>query len=225
MDTRASRRPLEPLRVIGLTGGIAAGKSLVAAELAALGAFVLDADRAGHEVLDEPETRQAVYNHWGSGVISKSGAVDRRALAAIVFAPDEAGRRELAYLESLTHPQIRQKLIQQARDAAARGSRVAVLDAPVMGKAGWNEFCDILAFVDAPRASRLARALARGWSEADFNAREAAQDSVDAKRQQADVIIDNSNSVLSTHDQIVRLWPTLIGQAPPPAASRPGEPS
>jgi dephospho-CoA kinase len=197
--------------IIGLLGGIASGKSLVADCLEQLGAAVLDADRMGHEVLRVPEVREAIRQRWGEQVFA-DGEVNRQALAKIVFDPSPKGRDSLQYLEQLTHPKIGQLLEQEAEALAATGRHQAlVLDAPVMLEAGWHTLCDHLLFVDAPREARLARALARGWTEADFSAREAAQESLDVKRRHADAIIDNSGSTESTRVQVTRLWHSLIG--------------
>ncbi len=85
-----------------------------------------------------------------------------------------------------------------------------MLDAPLLLEAGWDKFCDTLVFVDAPRELRLARALARGWSEEDFAAREGVQESLDWKRRRADVVVDNSGSPEQTRSQVERLWHSLI---------------
>lgn len=198
--------------VIGLLGGIASGKSLVAKCLRELGAGILDADRMGHEVLLQDEVKQAARGRWGEAIFSADGQIKRKALAKIVFDPSPKGREELQYLEELTHPRIGQLLSQEAQLLAASGGYPAlVLDAPVMLEAGWHTLCDHILFVDAPREARLARAKARGWTEADFTSREAAQESLDVKRTHADAIIDNSGSAESTQAQVRRLWHSLIG--------------
>ena len=88
---------------------------------------------------------------------------------------------------------------------------MAVLDAALILEAGWDKLCDYFAFIDVPREVRLARALQRGWTEGDFTAREAAQESLDSKRARADVIIDNSGSPDHTQGQVQRLWQFLVG--------------
>lgn len=198
--------------VIGLLGGIASGKSLVAGQLQALGAVVLDGDRAGHEVLRLPEVEAAARDRWGDAIFGDDGRINRPALGRIVFAPGPAGERELAYLESLTHPRIGEMLIRQATEAAANPQvRALVLDAPVMLKANWSELCDIILFVDAPRQQRLVRAVARGWREEDFESREAAQESLGEKRKRADVVIDNSASPEATQAQVEQFWRSHVG--------------
>ena len=160
------------MRIVGVVGGIASGKTMVATELERLGAVVLNADRAGHAVLDEQAVRQALIERWGRGVLTPDGTVDRQAVARIVFAASPAGPKELEFLEALTHPRIRILLERQISQLAKRGTPVAVLDAPVMLKAKWDQLCDQIVFVDAPREVRVARGLARGWSEAEFDRRE-----------------------------------------------------
>ena len=197
--------------VIGLLGGVASGKSLVARQLAELGAGVLDADQAGHEVLTEPEVESAAGDRWGPGIFGPDGRIDRARLARIVFADGPQARQEREYLEQLTHPRIGRSLAQQADRLRASGAAAAVLDAPLLLEAGWDRLCEKLIFVDAPRDIRLDRARKRGWSEEDFDAREAAQESLEVKRRRADVVVDNSRSPTSTRAQVERFWRSLLG--------------
>jgi dephospho-CoA kinase len=199
------------LRIVGLLGGVASGKSLVARQLAELGAGVLDADRAGHEVLRLAEVREAALARWGAGILGADGQLDRGKLAEIVFASPPEGSREREYLERITHPEIGRLLEHEARRMAAEGCRVAVLDAPLLLEAGWDKLCSRLVFVDAPRQLRLARARARGWSEREFADREGVQESLDRKRSRADVVVDNSGSPEQTRAQVESLWRSLLG--------------
>ena len=201
-----------PVKIIGLIGGVASGKSWVAREFQRLGAKVLDADRAGHEVLKEPSVMQALRNRWGNAVFNPLGAVNRAAVARIVFAPPPAGPPELTFLEQITHPLIGERLRTEAATYALEpGSQVAILDAPVLLKAGWDKLCDRILFVDAPFEVRLARALQRGWTRAEFAAREAAQEPLAEKRGQADLILDNSGSPEESRSKIAALWPSMTG--------------
>jgi dephospho-CoA kinase len=229
------------LKVIGLLGGIASGKSFVAELFRQRGAVVLDGDRAGHEVLQDKEVKRAVRQRWGAGVFGPDGEIDRRALASKVFAPRLDMREsqpapdgaptgdsrldtatedssaslsvpgELEYLEQLTHPRIAARLAQQVQSAVERGAPAVVVDAAVMIKAGWDALCDTLVFVDAPREVRLMRARQRGWTEEEFTRREAAQESLDEKRARADVIIDNAGLPEETSAQVERFWQALHG--------------
>ena len=197
-------------QIIGLLGGIASGKSLVAGLLARRGAAVLDADRAGHEALRLPAVEAAVRNRWGDAVFGPDGRVDRARLARIVFDPTPKGARDRRFLEQWTHPEI-QRLVRQRLEALPADTPLTVLDAALILEAGWGKLCEKLVFVDASRGVRLARARARGWTDEEFAARESAQESLEFKRTRADVIIDNSGPPEDTELQVERLWRSLVG--------------
>ena len=207
-EFRFSRRGT--MKLIGLLGGVASGKTLVAEMFRRLGAEVLDADRVGHEVLRMPAVRAAVGGRWGKGIIGPDGEVNRSALAKIVFAPSPDGPRELTELERITHPEIRRRLKAEVEALARRGVKLAILDAPVMLKAGWNELCDALVFVDSPADQRLDRALARGWTAAEFAQREVSQEPVAEKQRLADFVLDNSRDVSYIQAQVERCWQRLL---------------
>ncbi len=199
------------MRIIGLLGGVASGKSLVARQFTELGAAVLDADRAAHAVLRLPHVESAARQRWGAEVFGADGRIERARLARIVFATPPHGPQEREYLEKLTHPEIGRMLRREAEVLAASGRVAAMLDAPLLLEAGWDRFCDALVFVEVPRGLRLERALARGWSEEEFDAREGVQETLDLKRSRADVIIDNSGSPEETRRQVEQFWRCLIG--------------
>lgn len=197
------------MKTIGLLGGIASGKSLVARLLAEMGAGLLDADQAGHQALQLPRIMAAARQRWGEKIFGPDGAIDRRKLAQIVFAPGEQGEQERKFLEELTHPVIGRLLAEQAQRFAAEGKKAAVLDAALLLEAGWDKLCKMLVFVDAPLELRHSRALERGWTSQEFLAREAAQLPIEQKRARADLIIDNSATVEYTRAQVERLWQSL----------------
>ncbi|MCC7086089.1 MAG: dephospho-CoA kinase [Pirellulales bacterium] len=197
------------MKIIGLLGGIGSGKSTIAEMFRRLGAGVLDADKAGHEVLRLPAVRAAVGGHWGREVIGSDGEIDRKALASIVFAPPPDGPAALSQLEQMTHSEIRTRLRKEIDELASRGTQIVVLDAPVLLKAGWNAFCDALVFVDAPLAQRQARAAARGWTAEEFARREASQEPIEEKRRHADFVVDNSRDFRYISSQVERLWQEL----------------
>jgi len=198
------------MRIIGILGGVAGGKSTVAEMFARLGAGILDADRVGHEVLRLPQVEEAARQRWGERIFGEDGHIDRCRLAQLVFAPGPLARQEREYLERLTHPEILNLLRREADEMAAAGVKVAVLDAPLLREAGWDELCEKMVFVDCPREERLRRALSRGWLEKDFSAREDAQDSLARKRASADVIIDNSGPIERTQAQVEQFWTALF---------------
>ncbi len=196
--------------VLGVVGGVASGKSLVTEQLRSLGAAVIDADAIGHEVLAEAAVKRALRQRWGDRVFDEAGEVNRREVARIVFAPPPAGPPELALLERLTHPRIGQRIRQQvARLRDQQQVPAVVLDAAVLFKAGWDGFCDKIVFVEAPHALRRQRARRRGWSDAQFAAREAAQEDLDQKRDRSHWVIDNSGSPEHTLAQVQQFWQTL----------------
>lgn len=176
-----------------------------------LGAVVLDADRAGHEVLELPEVRELIRQRWGDDSFNPDNSVNRRRLGQHVFGSSPECRRQREYLESITHPRIGEMLASQVAQSIEQKSPAVVLDAPLMLEAGWDRMCDSIVFVDVPLQQRLSRALARGWTKEEFDARESAQESLDRKREQADVVIDNSGSPQAARQQVQRFWDSLVG--------------
>jgi dephospho-CoA kinase len=176
--------------VIGVIGGIGSGKSLVAAELARDGGVLIAGDVLGHEALRQPDIQAALVARWGERVLDAHGAVDRKRVAAIVFA-DTA---ELRALETLTHPYIEHRIREEIAKARARPEvRRIVLDAAILLEAGWHAVCDRLLFIDAPRALRMERlAVKRGWSKQELQDRENAQMPLAEKRRRADAVIENA---------------------------------
>jgi len=199
------------MRLIGILGGVASGKSLVAGQLAELGAGRLDADRAAHEVLHTASVEQSARRRWGAEIFGPDGRIDRARLAKLVFARSPGAAAERKYLEQLIHPEVETRLRRQMEQMAARGVPAAVLDVPLLIEAGWDELCERLWFVDAPRRLRLERACGRGWSEEEFDARQGAQESLEEKKRRADAVIDNSGSPEQTRVQVERLWRCLFG--------------
>ena len=196
--------------VIGVTGGIASGKSLVADQLGQLGALVLAADQIGHAVLREPEVRSALSARWGPGILDEAGEIRRSAVAEKVFAPPPEGPRELAFLERWTHPRISARLVDELHSFARQGDVSAVvLDAAVLYKAGWDAHCDIIIFVEVESAIRAARARQRGWSAAQWQAREAAQPPLALQRARAHVVLDNSGTREQLMAQVAKFWQSL----------------
>ena len=193
--------------VVGLVGGIGAGKSTAAAAFARRGGRLIDADKLGHEALEEPAVKDQIVARWGAAMTNPDGTVNRRTLAGVVFQnPDER-----AALEAITFPAIRRRA-----DAAIAATdadpaiRFVVLDAAVMLEAGWTDLCDTIVYIDAPREVRLARLAARsGWTPAEVAAREAAQLPLEDKRRRADTVIVNAgptDDVQAQADQCLADW-------------------
>ena len=175
--------------VIGLVGGIGAGKSTVAAELALLGCAVIDGDEIGHQLLLDESIKQPIRQRWGDGVFDSDGEVSRPALGKIVFADAD----ELAALNAILHPRIRHEMKRRIAEAQSqRNVEAVVLDAAVLIEAGWQDLCSAVVFVDAPRSARLGRVRTqRNWDDAELSARENLQIALDKKRSMADHVISN----------------------------------
>lgn len=199
--------------LVGLTGGIGSGKSTAARMLAARGAVVIDADALARKAV-EPGTpaHAAVIEAFGAGVVAPDGSLDRRALAAVVFA-DEARRREL---ETIVHPEVRRlflEAVERHRDTGA----VIVCDSPLIVEIGLKDAFDVLVVVTAPSDVQIERLVERGMTEDDVRARMAAQLPPDEKAELADVILDNEGTEEELEGQVERLWRHLDARA------RPGE--
>lgn len=194
--------------VLGLIGGVGSGKSRVAALLAEHGACLLPGDEAGHEALRQPEIRESVIRSFGTGILDEHGEIVRRRLGAIVFADE----KQLRVLETITHPWIKGRLAAQAAAARERGCPLIVLDAAVLLEAGWDDLCDVIVYVHAPRAQRIERVRQqRGWGEEELRARERRQRSLTEKVTRADVAVDNSGSPVYLAQQVnglLRQWQT-----------------
>lgn len=198
MSDPTARKP-----VIGLVGGIGAGKSAAAAAMARRGGRIVDGDQLGHEALELPDVKRQLVERWGKQVLKPNGAVNRRAIAGIVF--DQPA--ELKALEAMVFPHIgrraREEIVAAQADPAVR---FVVLDAAVMLEAGWAGACDRIVFVDASRGVRLARLAARsGWTQTEVAAREAAQLAPEAKRTRADAVLANDGTPAELQEHVDRL--------------------
>jgi len=208
--------------VIGLIGRIGAGKSTVAGCFADLGATVIDADAIAHAVLDEPDARGAIQARFGSGVLGPDGRVVRRALAERVFGPSPAHAEALAELESIVHPRVHDEILRRLDALRAEdkdGHRVAVLDVPLLVRAGWADSCDLLVGIECDEELRRRRLADRGVSAAQQAAREAAWRGAVASGEgpfpphfpaSRTATVDTSGSAAYTRDQVVRIWQTQI---------------
>ena len=193
---------------IGLTGGIGSGKSTVAALLAERGAQVVDADRIAREVV-EPGTPglAAVVAEFGSGVLTPDGALDRPALAAVVFG-DPAAR---ARLDAVVHPLVRARAAELV--AAAPPDAVVVQDVPLLVETGQAGSFDLVLVVETDQQTRVARLLERGLSAADARARIASQSTDEQRRAVADVVLRNDGDRADLAAQVDRFWAERVRPA------------
>ena len=189
---------------VGLTGGIASGKSMVAAELAARGAIIIDADVLAREVV-EPGTPAlaAILDRFGMEVL-KDGQLDRARLAEIVFA-DPIARRDL---EQIVHPAVRARAAELER--AASDAAVVVHVIPLLVETGQREDFDLVVIVDADHETQIQRLMSRnGFTRAEAESRIAAQASREDRMLAADVVVDNTGNMAQLAERIDALWTEL----------------
>ena len=190
--------------LIGLTGNIAVGKSVVRRMLSGLGAATIDADQVAHQViLRGTATYEMIIAEFGEGILDDDREIDRRALGMIVFA-DPA---RLRTLESLTHPAVRRRIDQQIRDAE---QRVVVIEAIKLLEGPLKNNVDAVWVVDASAESQKLRLInQRGYSDADAIQRIQTQNKQADKLGQADVIIENDMDIDETRAQVLGHWAAL----------------
>jgi len=193
--------------LVGLTGGIGSGKSTVAAQLAARGAAVVDADGISRQIL-EPDGAafDQVVDRFGPSIVGRDGRIDRPSLAGVVFGDPEA----LADLNRLTHPVIGRVMSERVAELAAT-SPIVVLDIPLLTIATKDRFSfGAIVVVDTPEEVAVRRLVEhRGFTEADARARVAAQITREERRALADLVIDNSGDRGALESEVERAWAWL----------------
>ncbi len=206
---------------IGLTGGIAAGKSVASRRFAELGAVVIDADELSRLVVG-PGTSgyDGVVAAFGDGVVGPDGGLDRVALGRLVFADEDARHR----LEGIVHPQVRRLAAErEAAAAAADPSAVVVHDIPLLVETGQADTFGMVVVVAAPaelRVDRLVRL--RGMARPDAQARVAAQAPDEERAAAADVVLDGTGSDENLRAQVDALWQRLADERAAEADEREG---
>lgn len=199
-----------PILRVGLTGGIASGKTTVGRILAGLGAFVLDADAIAHEQLRAatPAHRQIV-ERFGPSILESDGSISRARLGEFVFG-DAAARADL---EAILHPAVRDEIERRLADYVRHGrSSVAVVDAALLVETGSYRHYERLIVVRCSRGMQVHRLLARDrLSLAQAHARIEAQAPLEAKLALADYVIDGEGTLRHTREQTERVWVALLG--------------
>ena len=194
--------------IIGILGGLASGKSSVAAELAKLDCAVIDADKIAHELLDEPSVRKEVINSFGQAILDHMGKINRRKLADIVFADGD----KLSTLNQILHPLVlarAERLIEHYN--RQQQVRAIVLDMPLLVEVGWDKRCDRLIFVDCKPQIRLKRAKKMGvLGENQLKIRENFQISLDKKATIADNTVDNNSGFSALAKQVADIFSYIV---------------
>jgi len=191
--------------VVGLTGGIGAGKSAVGRLLVERGAVLVDADRVARQVVEPGQPAlAALVDRFGGDVLGSDGHLDRAALATVAFNDGEA-RRDL---DRITHPAIRVEMLRQVALAASDPGGVVVLDVPLLAEVGRDRYPVAgVIVVEAPADLAVRRLVStRGYSEDEARARMAAQATAEQRRAIADVVIDNSGDLDQLHAEVERAW-------------------
>ena len=206
--------------LVGLTGGIASGKSTVSAMLAERGAEVIDADHIARQVVMPGMPAWCkIREHFGPGVLHPDGQLDRQALADIVF----ADKSKLALLNEITHPAIFARIADRL-EAHHDQDVVVILDAALLIEAGLAEGVDVVIVIHSPREIQVERLAAKGVGQTDARNRIASQLEPEKRLARADIVIDNSGSLEDLGRQVDKIWKELQARlaagARPPAGGR-----
>jgi dephospho-CoA kinase len=223
--------------ILGVLGGIGAGKSTVTRMLVDLGADSVDADALAHAALGLSDVREEIRRAFGDSVFrqetvfrqegqAQGGEVDRGALADRVFSDGNALER----LERIIHPRVEAEVIERVRTFQSRssrtagsgddgpdatgaqpGARVLVLDVPLLASSPLKRLCDAFVFIEARAESRRERTALRGWTAAELEKREVAQVAIDDKLRLADYVIENSSDLESLARQVRKLYEEIKG--------------
>ena len=189
--------------IIGLTGGIASGKSTVSNYLAELGAIIIDADKIAHEIMEKGKTAYwQVIEAFGREILAENGEIDRSRLGKIVF--NNLEKKKI--LEEITHPQVIREMREKIEEYRAE-NKVIVLDVPLLFEAGLDSMVDETWVVYVDRETQLQRLMARdGLSYEEANKRIQAQMSLEKKRDLADFVINNKGNIEDLKRQVLLKW-------------------
>lgn len=194
--------------IIGLAGGIGAGKSMVAGMLADLGARVIHSDRLSHEVLNLPAVCRQIVEWWGPAVIGQDGLADRQVIRRLVQEQPE----QLRKLEQLLHPRIAERSAELIAGWQADPRVQAIIwDAPLLFEADLAKYCDCVIFVDSDLDTRLKRVReSRGWTAEDLKRLEASQSPLALKRDRSQYIVNNNTDVGSLRRQVEAIFSQIL---------------
>ena len=198
--------------IIGLIGGIGAGKSSVAKIFAAEGCCVVSADDLVHRAYKEDRVKDTLRNWWGNLIFDSAGNLDRSVVARKIFTNEVERRR----LEAFIHPIVNGAREILMREAALNSATQAFIwDTPLLVETGVNRKCDAVIFVDTPREIRLARlAESRGWSADELDRREKSQAALETKRAVSHYVISNDGNEARTRDQAILILTRILEKSP-----------
>ena len=176
--------------LVGIVGPIAGGKSTISKRLETLGVTRWDADRVATEVLDRSDVIVELRSTFGDAILDDRGSIDRRRLAARVFAEGPSGEAELRRLEAIVHPRVRREIQHQMGRAIHSGATAGVLDVPLLIESNWHRCCDEVWFLDVAESVLRDRVRTRGWTWRQWQQRSDRQLSLAQKRRHANRIVD-----------------------------------
>lgn len=188
--------------ILGLTGGIASGKSTVSAYLAQNGALIIDADLIARQVVAKKSSGlKQIVAKFGGEILTASGELDRKKLGKLVFSNKEL----LKNLTDITGPLIRAEILREIEAAKKAQVKLVVLDIPLLFETGYQTLCDKVMVVTIPSEVQLERVMKRdNLSAAEARKRIANQLPASKRNELADVLIDNSKSVAETYQQVLK---------------------
>jgi dephospho-CoA kinase len=197
--------------IVGLAGGIGAGKTTVAKMLGELGAGVIESDALGRLEINSREVKKVLRQWWGDDVLAADGSVDRKKVASIVFR-DPAQRHRL---EALLHPRIAVRRADMMTDFEKQSRiKIVVLDSPLLYETDLDLMCDAVIFIDARPDVRLPRSeKTRHWTKEEIEQREKTQQPLDMKRARADHICDNNSTLAALRTQLERVFSQIVSEA------------
>jgi dephospho-CoA kinase len=196
-------------RIIGILGGIASGKSMVAGMFSKHGCKIIDADKMAHAVLGRPEVLSQLIARWGTSVLDSQGQVNRKQIAKIVFTSQE----EVDFLNQQVHPYVldqTERLID--RYQTDPGGAPIVLDMPLLLEVGWDKKCDFLVFVECSLEKRCSRIGKKGKIGINqLKKREIFQISLDKKKKRAHYTINNNSDKSDVAEQVAQIFSSITG--------------
>lgn len=198
------------MKVLGIVGGVASGKSHVTKAFASLGAQVIDADQIGHAVLKDPDVKNQLIKRWGNQILDLQGEISRPAVGSLVFGDSSEAKQNRQFLESLSHPRIRSEINRQLERLRVENCPLVILDAALLIETGLIKLCDTVLFVEVSEPIRQQRALTRGWTQEQWQLREANQLPLAEKRAAAQFIIQNDGNEPLLHQQVKQVWKALV---------------
>lgn len=194
--------------VIGITGGIASGKSTISKILKEMGAYIIDADEIGREVVQKGEKAyNEIVRYFGDDILLDSGEINRKKLGNIVFSDPE----ELKVLNDITHPEIVERISEKVDDLKRNEVRTIVIDAAILFEMGLNKHCDSIWFIQTDRETQLNRLMERDrFDSKNAQNRIKRQHENENNIAFADVIINNDKSLDEIKEEVKEIWDKTI---------------